>query len=175
MSSGEKKSIVDADTAEGAALGVQGTPGFFINGRFLPGAFPFEAFKEVIDKELAGTATNNLTDYSQTLQQSGFVPTPKSVAVGNAPVRGSGNVTVVEYSDFQCPFCSRAKPTMDQVLKDYNGKAKLVYKHLPLPQLHPNAQKAAEAAECARDQGKFWEMHDILFDKQAEWSSLPQV
>jgi protein-disulfide isomerase len=63
---------------------------------------------------------------------------------------------------------------VEQVLKEYDGKVRVAYKHLPLVQLHPNAEKAAEAAECARDQGKFWEMHDALFDKQAEWSSLPQ-
>ena len=85
---------------------------------------------------------------------------------------GSGTVTLLEYSDFQCPFCARAKPTVDQIMQEYQGKVLLVYKHFPLKQIHPLAQKAAEAAECARDQGKFWEMHDKLFDKQAEWSPL---
>jgi protein-disulfide isomerase len=173
---GGKNGLVSADAQEGSSLGVQGTPGFFINGRFLPGAFPFTAFKEVIDLELQGKGSNKLTSYSDSLQQSGFIAEPKAVSVGNAPVKGPDNavVTVVEYSDFQCPFCSRAKPTVEQVLKEYDGKVRVAYKHLPLVQLHPNAEKAAEAAECARDQGKFWEMHDALFDKQAEWSSLPQ-
>ena len=69
LTSGSKKEFVSKDAAQGAELGVQGTPGFFINGRFLAGAFPFEAFKEIIDKELDGTATSVCTDYSESMQQ----------------------------------------------------------------------------------------------------------
>ena len=157
---------------------MQGTPGFFINGRFLGGAYPFEAFKEIIDKELEGKSTEDLKDYSELLQaaaeQGSFDPKPKKVEITDAATKGegSGTVTLLEYSDFQCPFCARAKPTVDQIMQEYQGKVLLVYKHFPLKQIHPLAQKAAEAAECARDQGKFWEMHDKLFDKQAEWSPL---
>ena len=62
-------------------------------------------------------------------------------------------------------------PTVEQVMKDYNGKVRLVYKHFPLVSIHPHAQKAAEAAECAKAQGKFWEFHDQLFTTQTDWSS----
>ncbi len=178
MNSGSKKSVVDAETAYGNTVGVQGTPAFFINGRFIGGAFPFEAFKEVIDKELDGTATDVLTDYSQTLQsaaaQGAFDPKPRDVDPGNGPIRGDKNakITIVEFSDFQCPFCEKVFPTVEQVLKEYNGKIKLVYRHYPLVTIHPRAQIAAEAAECAKDQGKFWEFHDQLFAQQADWSSL---
>lgn len=85
-------------------------------------------------------------------------------------VRGSGDVTLVEFSDFECPFCGRVAPTMDQILKDYNGKVKLVYKHFPLS-FHPNAQPAALASECANEQGKFWEFHDKLFANQESLST----
>lgn len=80
-------------------------------------------------------------------------------------IRGtqSAQVTLIQYSDFQCPFCTRFKTTLDQVLKDYAGKVRLVYRHFPLRSIHPLAQKAAEASECAADQGKFWDMHDELF------------
>lgn len=83
-------------------------------------------------------------------------------------VKGDPNapVTIVEWSDFECPFCARFySQTLDQIEKNYidTGKVKLVYRDFPLS-FHPNAQKAAEAAECAGDQGKFWEMHDLLFD-----------
>ncbi|MBI4079000.1 MAG: DsbA family protein, partial [Candidatus Levybacteria bacterium] len=81
-------------------------------------------------------------------------------------------VTIVEFSDFQCPFCARAYPTMNQVLDGYGDKVKLVYKHFPLNAIQPLAQKAAEASECAKDQGKFWEFHDVLFEKAEEWTSL---
>lgn len=74
-------------------------------------------------------------------------------------------VTIIEFSDFQCPYCKVAKGTVDELLKEYTDKIRLVFKHFPL-QFHENAQKAAEAAECANDQGKFWEMYDYMFDNQ---------
>jgi protein-disulfide isomerase len=74
-------------------------------------------------------------------------------------------VTIVEYSDFECPFCSRAYPTVKQVMDTYGDDVRLVYRHYPLS-FHPQAQKAAEASECAADQGKFWEFHDLVFANQ---------
>ena len=74
---------------------------------------------------------------------------------------------MIEYSDFQCPFCQRVKPTLDQVLSDYSGKVRLVYRHFPLNSIHPQAQKSAEASECASEQDKFWEYHDLLFANQS--------
>lgn len=81
-------------------------------------------------------------------------------------IRGASNakITMIEYSDFECPFCARFHPTVKQVLAEYDGRVNLVYRHFPLRSIHPLAQKAAEASECAADQGKFWEMHDKLFD-----------
>lgn len=80
-------------------------------------------------------------------------------------IRGDFNapITLVEFSDFECPFCERHYPTLNQILDEYKGKVRLVYKHFPLG-FHPNAQKAAEASECADEQGKFWEYHDKLFE-----------
>lgn len=82
-------------------------------------------------------------------------------------IRGSFDapVTLVEFSDFECPFCERIFPTLNKILSDYQGKVRLVYKYFPLS-FHPNAQKAAESAECAFEQGKFWEYHDKLFENQ---------
>lgn len=184
LDEGKFKNRIDADINESKELEVNATPGFFINGIFLGGAYPYETFKEIIDKELAGTASEDYTVYSETLQQAyespngkGFDPVRKTIAVGDAAVRGDKNakVTIVEYSDFQCPFCQRAIPTMEQILNDYKGQVRLVYKHLPLPSIHPNAQITAEASECAGEQNKFWEFHDVLFNKQQEWSPLPQA
>lgn len=89
------------------------------------------------------------------------------VSADDDPAIGAKNaqVTIIEFSDFECPFCGRALPTVKQVLKDYEGKVRVVYRDFPLS-FHPNAQKAAEAAECADDQGKFWEYHDKLFANQ---------
>lgn len=90
------------------------------------------------------------------------------------PVLGKADapITLVEFTDYQCPFCGRHfTQTHGQIKKDYvdTGKVKLVMRDFPLS-FHPNAQKAAEATECADDQGKFWEMHDMIFEKQGEWS-----
>jgi len=175
MNSGEKKAIVDAEVAEAGVVEVSGTPAFFINGKRLGGAFPFESFKEIIDKELAGTGSENMADYSQALQDSGaFDPVNQTLTIGTSSSKGPENapITIVEFSDFQCPFCSRALPTVNQVMSAYKDKVRLVYKHMPLVSLHPRAHITAQAAECAKDQGKFWEFHDQLFEKQNDWASL---
>jgi protein-disulfide isomerase len=93
-------------------------------------------------------------------------------------IRGDSNakVTLIEYSDFECPFCARFSPTVEQVLAEYDGQVRLIYRHFPLRSIHPVAQKAAEASECAADQGKFWEMHDALFALNTAGSlSLPSL
>ncbi len=172
LDSGEKKTLVDKDTAYGSSLGVQGTPGFFINGQFLAGAFPFQFFKEIIDKQIAGTSSSDCTAYSVDLQKycsdpqnKVFDPTPKEVDVTKGIPTGPENakVTIVEFSDFECPFCVRAYPIVKQILSEYKNDVKLYYKQFPLNNIHPNAQKAAEASLCAADQGKFWEFHDKIF------------
>src|SRR3989338_1358113 len=86
---------------------------------------------------------------------------------GGQHLRGSKDapVKLVEYSDFECPYCKRHHPTLKQILAEYGDKVSLEYKHFPLS-FHPNAQKAAEASECAGEQGKFWEFHDAIFEDQ---------
>jgi protein-disulfide isomerase len=100
------------------------------------------------------------------------------VSTDGAPSRGAADapVKLVEFSDFHCPFCKRAQGTLQELLKRYPGKLSLVYRDFPLDQLHPQARRAAEAARCANDQGKFWEYHDLLFEQppQATSESLQQ-
>jgi protein-disulfide isomerase len=179
VQAGGKKSGVQADQQQGDKVGVQGTPGFFVNGKFLGGAFPIESFKELIDRELNGSGSTNYKDYKDSsLQQAGaqgvFNAVPKTMDIGKALVKGpaGAKVTIVEFSDFQCPYCQKGYQTVTQLLKDYNGRIKFVYKNFPLTQLHPYAEPAAEAFECAKDQGKGWEMHDLLFENQQEWSAI---
>ena len=82
------------------------------------------------------------------------------------PARGPEDapVTIVEFSDFQCPFCRRAIPVVERILETYPDRVRLVYRHLPLESIHPRARAAAEAAACADEQGRFWEYHDLLFE-----------
>jgi protein-disulfide isomerase len=92
----------------------------------------------------------------------------QDIPVGKSPMKGpeAAPVTIVEFSDYQCPFCSRAEPMIDEVIKAYPTQVRLVYKNLPLVSIHPFALGAAQAAVAAQKQGKFWEMHDLLFSNQ---------
>jgi protein-disulfide isomerase len=95
------------------------------------------------------------------------------VSSDGAPVRGAqeGPVTLVEFSDFHCPFCKRVQPTLEKLLERYPKQVKLVFRDFPLDKLHPQARRAAEAAQCAHDQGKFWAYHDVLFTQAPQGSS----
>jgi protein-disulfide isomerase len=184
---------IKGDMALATQIGVQGTPNFFVNGRPIRGALPFEEFKKIIDEEIKtadkllaqGTSPGQLYGKLMANARSAPAPTPAQpagkgmaaavdiykVPVGDAPTKGGRQpkVTIVEFSDFQCPFCSRVNPTLAQVMKDYGNDVQIAFRHLPLP-FHDNAMPAAEASEAAREQGKFWEMHDKLFASQANLS-----
>lgn len=84
---------------------------------------------------------------------------------------GTGKIQVVEFGDYQCPACGTVAPVLKQLLEAYDGKISFVFRNFPLSQ-HKNAMSSAEAAEAAGAQGKYWEMHDKLYETQAEWSSL---
>ncbi len=111
------------------------------------------------------------------MQQQQIPPITKvaSVNTDGAPTKGKADapVTMVEFADFQCPFCSRfASDTLQQLVKTYvdTGKIKFVYKEFPLP-FHSNSQPAAMAAECANEQAKFWPYHDKLYATQTTWDN----
>jgi protein-disulfide isomerase len=179
------KALVDTDLALAARLRVSGTPTFFVNGRLLLGAQPFEEFKKVIDAELghaiallaAGVAPEAL--YATLLAHAklsldapptrgpGAGTQVYKIEPGDAPRRGGAEpkVTIIEFSDFQCPFCARVQKTLASLLHDYGDDVALVFRHNPLA-FHERAMPAALAAEAAREQGKFWEMHDALFADQ---------
>ena len=188
------KAEIDADIALAAKLGARGTPGFFINGRMIMGAQPFDAFKKIIDEEIAAAnkliATGvpksriyaELTKNARTEaapekpadqqqpQQPRRQPDPNAVykvPVGTSPARGPADalVTMVMFSDFQCPFCSRVEPTLTQLRTDYGNDIRIVWKNNPLP-FHDKAMPAAIFASEAAAEGKFWEAHDLLFEHQ---------
>lgn len=119
------------------------------------------------DGEIA--VKNTAKQPSKPLPSAGNVGEKVDIKITNTDrVRGNKKapITIVEYSDFQCPYCSRHHETMKQVMQAYPDQVRWVYKHFPLESMHPYAKKAAEAAECAGDQGKFWEYTDELFVNQ---------
>ncbi len=90
-----------------------------------------------------------------------------NVSADDDPVKGDSNakITIIEFSDFECPFCQKVEPTLKKIMDKYAGKVKLVYRDFPLA-IHKNAQKAAEASQCADEQGKFWDYHGLLYANQ---------
>ena len=105
---------------------------------------------------------------------------PLMISADNDPVIGNPDapITIIEFSDFQCPFCARFHiQTLPTIMEEYieKGTVKLVFRDFPIQSIHPNAVPASVAAECANEQGKFKQMHDILFEKQNEWSNLETV
>jgi protein-disulfide isomerase len=93
--------------------------------------------------------------------------------IDDDPWAGNKNakVIVVEFSDFQCPFCQRAAPTVKQIIETYGDNILFVYRDFPIHSIHPQAQKAAEGAQCAFEQDRFWDYHDKLFERQSEWAA----
>ena len=91
-------------------------------------------------------------------------------------VKGPENaaITVVEYGDYQCPACGAFHPIIEQLFEEADGQMRLVYRHFPLKNIHPNAETVARAVQAAGVQGKYWEMHDLVFERQAEWSPIPR-
>lgn len=159
------KDEIKKDIADGSAAGVSGTPSFLVNGWMFPGAQPLAVFKDVIDQVTNGSknVTADLGRGRESLKQY-------QVSMDDDPVLGNANapITIIEFSDYECPFCKRFyDQTFGQIKKDYidTGKVKFIYRDYPLS-FHPGAEPAAQAANCAGEQGKYWEMHDKIFQAQ---------
>ncbi len=193
MESDSVKNRVKADLSQGASVGVQGTPHFFMNGTVISGAQPIESFQRSLNNELAiadkyikrGVAADALY---KTIYLEESKNNPPSVArpmrdvrppvaqipaepivltQGKSYAKGPENAPVViyQFSEFQCPFCAKVEPTIKQVEEAYGDKVRIIFKNRPLS-FHADAKLASEAALAAGAQGKFWEMHEILFANQ---------
>ncbi|HTA93935.1 MAG TPA: thioredoxin domain-containing protein [Polyangiaceae bacterium] len=188
LSTKKYSSKIDQDIALAAKVGANGTPGFRINGVTVSGAQPFDKFKEVIDAQLAEAAqavasgTPAADVYAKLTNQHQSAVTPlapakppeeedKSVwnipVLDDDPVRGPKDalVTIVEFSDFQCPFCKRVEATLKDIADSYGKDVRFVWKDNPLP-FHPRAKPAASLARFAYKQkgsSAFWDVHDQLF------------
>lgn len=173
------KAEIDADTTLADDVAATGTPHFFINGRRMVGAQPIEKFQTMIDEELrkydATRGSVAAKDYYASLMRTAKgAPEPEKrpappVPAGS-PFRGGKNAPVViqEWADFQCPFCARVEPTLEEILIQYGDRVKIVWRDKPLP-MHPNAEMAAEVAREAlaeRGPAAFWTMHAKLFANQ---------
>jgi len=141
------------------ALGVSATPSFFINGQTLVGYFPPERFEQAIDEALNPGLRAAATPQA--------VPSVRDLDLSGAPVRGRPDapITVIEFSDLQCPFCARVTPTLRELVKQYPDQVRWVFKSFPLD-FHADSPLAHSAAMAAARQGKFWEMHDLIFASQ---------
>jgi protein-disulfide isomerase len=142
----------------------------------------FEAVRDKITEHLRQRRIAKLKGaYMQTLRANAKVsmrlaPPRARVSTADAPVRGSldAPVTIVEFADYECPYCQQVQPALSKLEAEYKGKIAFVYKDVPLP-MHANAQKASEAAHCAGVQGKYWEFHDVLAtSKQLDVPQLKQ-
>lgn len=137
---------------------------------------PFEQIKSQVKQLLRAAeveqAREKYADFVRDKVEVSILLQPPVVQVDYDPARVKGNadaqVTIVEFADFQCPFCSRVQPLLKDVLAKYKGKVKLSYQDFPLPQIHQHAEIAAEASRCALAQGKYWEMHDAMFADQSK-------
>ena len=171
------KAQVERESKQAVTVGATGTPAFFINGIYLSGAKPLDSFVKVIDGELSGKKVpfkwgKNVKEGKKKKQRREEDPNKiYTVPVGKSPYQGPKDapVTVVVFTEFQCPFSKRGKATMEQLMEKYPDQVKLVFKHFPLG-FHKQAMVAAEASMAAGAQGKFWEMYDKSFDNQKQLS-----
>ena len=180
LESGETAAQVQAELEQGLAAGVTGVPAFFVNDWFLSGAQPFEEFQKVIEKALKGEhppPTPTPLPPGATI----FDPNPERPGYtysGDATLGSAeAEIVLVEFIDFQSAenreHFLEAWPDLEEKYVE-PGEVRLIVKHFPAPD-QPQGFKAAEAAECAGQQEAFWSMHDLLFQKQEEWSQAYDV
>ncbi|MCB9787145.1 MAG: thioredoxin domain-containing protein [Deltaproteobacteria bacterium] len=184
MSDPTSLQVVRDDIATARDLDVRGTPTVFVNGTKMVGARPVDDFAALVDEELAlarekvAAGTPRQSVYAETVRD-GQIRTPLAPVALDVPLEGSprlgpetAGVEVVVFSDFQCPYCRLAAGQLRDFQAAEPERRAVIFKQLPLPQ-HEDARAAARAAFCAGEQGRFWAMHDALFDAQEELPRAP--
>ncbi len=172
LDSGKFEAAITASLTEGGNLGINGTPHFYINGFPVSGAQPYELFDYAVNLAQEGTLADAYTyqpEATATPVGPATVQTADAYSVGAA----DAPVTIVEFTDFQCPYCYRHfQQTFPQLMEEYinTGQVRYVFKDFPLTSIHPQAFLASEAARCAGEQGAYLEMHSQLFTAQQEWN-----
>lgn len=161
------QSIIDEDKLEADALGIHSTPTIFLNGRRLDGYQDLD----VLDKGVAQVLANASAAQRAAVTDEGPVDaeTFQKLTKSAAEMRGPANapVTIVEFSDFQCPFCRQAVKPLEDLLEARPGQVRLIFRSYPLD-FHQYSEQAHEAALAAGAQGKFWQMHDLIFSNQGQ-------
>ncbi len=193
MASKEVADWVDNDHASGGKAGASGTPYFLVNGRPFSGARPITHWEAIVEQEIEHAKSLGVDrgKVYETLMKDAKATRGGGAGIGGAPskranrpgspdpskvyaVKPDGRpqagpddalVTIIEYSDFQCPFCEKVLPTLNRIKETYPGDVRIVFRQRPLG-MHPQARPAAQAALAAHRQGKFWEMHDLLFQNR---------
>lgn len=195
----ETAAALDRALQLAAQIGVIGTPTFFVNGRRIVGAQPYDVFRQVVDERLAAarqlvaSGVRPSRVYEQTIASglpsvaadaddgsghacddegchhgkddgSAIGDAVEAVPTTGAPARGpaSASISVVLFSDYECPYCARAEPIVRSLEQAHPGDVRVVFKNMPLP-MHDHARLAAKAALAAGEQGRYWEYHDALF------------
>lgn len=163
LKNGRGRAPIEKDLKEGAERKVQGTPMVFVNQAEVAGAYPLEHFKEVVEGVLNPERAPKPKSAPKPAAAEKREPVSFKDLKGR-PTRGpkEAPVTLVEFSDFHCPFCQKVTPTLEKIAENFPGKVKRVWRHYPLS-FHQGADRTHEASECAHEQGKFWEYHDKLF------------
>jgi protein-disulfide isomerase len=187
QASNEQVTAVQRNFEEALRYGFNGTPAFLINGYPLSGARPYETFEYVIElaenDELADAIMESMRQAAEAAAQPTAPPRPSGpvdIPIGDSYGVGDPDapIVLVEYTDFQCPFCARHfTQTFPNIKENFidTGVVYYVFKDFPLTNIHPQAVKASEAARCAGDQDAYLEMHTLLFNNQDEWSGQRDV
>lgn len=149
-SSSDVLAHIENDMDDARRLSINATPTLLIDDKKLQ-YNTYDDIKKILDEKIQQNVIQEITDPTHTKGAS------------------SPKVLIVEFSDFQCPACAGFTPFINQILADYPEDVAFQYRHFPLS-MHPSADEAAQAAEAAAAQGKFWEMHDLLFERQNDWS-----